>query len=337
MKQKHFNIPIFIPELACPFQCIFCNQKKITGQASIPSEKEITNLIEKYLKTIDTQKSAVEIAFFGGNFTGLPLAKQETLLKAVTPYFHSGISGIRISTRPDFINKNNLSLLKSYSVQTIELGIQSFDDEVLEKSKRGYDSKKAVSACRMVKKMGFNLGIQMMSGLPGSTLEKEMETAFYASRLQADMARIYPVVVIRDTVLEKLFDEKKYLPLSLNEAVKRSCLLLQYFESKNIPVIRLGLHPSEGLLSGRDIVSGPFHPSFRELVYSEIWKSILSPLLEEREKKSKKLTLRVSPSEVNYVSGYDSCNKIMLLNFFSRVRILPSEKLNGRYYETEWS
>ncbi len=204
MKQRHYNIPIFIPELACPFQCIYCNQQKISGRLKIPTEKEILKSIEDHLATIPTENSEVELAFFGGNFTGIDKSEQMRLLKLVKPYLGNGrISGIRLSTRPDYINDEILEMLKGFGVTTIELGAQSLDDKVLRLSKRGHTAKDTERAANMVLKAGFSLGLQMMIGLPGDTLESAIYTANRIVGLGADNTRIYPTLVIRDTVMEK--------------------------------------------------------------------------------------------------------------------------------------
>ena len=231
MKKQHFNIPVFIPELACPFQCIYCNQQKISGRLKIPSPKEIDRIIIDHLNTISKNKSEIELAFFGGNFTGIPVNEQEEYLKLVQPYINSGqISGIRLSTRPDYINNKVLELLKKYNVKTIELGAQSLDDDVLKLSKRGHTAKDTERASEIILKAGFSLGLQMMIGLPGDTLGKSIFTAKKIIELGADNTRIYPALVIKDTKMEKMYAEGKYHPLSLEDAVRWSKELLLIFE-----------------------------------------------------------------------------------------------------------
>ena len=234
MKKRHYNIPIFIPELACPFQCIYCNQQKISGRLSIPTEEEILKIIEDHLSTIPTENSEVELAFFGGNFTGIDKSEQIRLLQLVNPYLKSGrIKGIRLSTRPDYIDEEILKMLKDFGVRTIEIGAQSLDDKVLHLSKRGHTAKDTEQAAKMILEAGFSLGLQMMIGLPGDTLESAIYTANRIVELGADSTRIYPTLVIRDTVMEKMYHEERFKPLSLEEAVSWSKDLLLVFEKAN--------------------------------------------------------------------------------------------------------
>jgi histone acetyltransferase (RNA polymerase elongator complex component) len=333
MKQRHYNIPIFIPELACPFQCIYCNQQKISGRLGIPTEIEIFKSIEDHLATIPTENSEVELAYFGGNFTGIDKSEQIRLLKLVKPYLENNrISGIRLSTRPDYINAEILEILKGFGVRTIEIGAQSLDDKVLRLSKRGHTAKDTEHAAKMVLEAGFSLGLQMMIGLPGDTLESTIFTANRIVALGADNTRIYPTLVIRDTVMEKMYLEGKFKPLSLEEAVKWSKDLLLIFEKANIKVIKLGLHPSEGLLSGEELIAGPFHLSFRELVLTEIWNDILKPLLIVEN--PGEIEIHVPPSQINYAVGYGGRNKKILLEKFSKVKFATDSHLSGREFKS---
>ncbi|MEJ2595288.1 MAG: radical SAM protein [bacterium] len=170
---KHYTIPVFIPELACPFRCVFCNQFKITGKEKVPGDEQIINTVEDYLSSFKSTDRRVELGFFGGSFTGLPLEQQEHYLTLVTPYILSGkISAIRLSTRPDYITEEVLDLLRKNNVGTIELGLQSLDEEVLKRSRRGHTVPQSWEAARRIREAGFDLGLQMMIGLPGDSLEK---------------------------------------------------------------------------------------------------------------------------------------------------------------------
>jgi len=269
---KHYTIPIFIPELACPFQCAFCNQEKISGHQNIPDENEIKQTITEYLKSFKKEDRTVEIGFFGGSFTGIPIEEQKQYLGIVQPFIDSGeINGIRLSTRPDYINKEILDVLKKHRVTTIELGAQSMDDEVLEKSYRGHTSKQTELASEMILDNSFELGLQMMIGLPGDTLKKSIFTAKKIIESGASNTRIYPALVIKGTAMHKWYNEGKYVPLSIEEAINRTKKILPLFEAEGVKVLRVGLHPSEGLLSGHELIAGPFHQSFKELVLTEIW------------------------------------------------------------------
>jgi len=331
MKKRHYNIPVFIPELACPFQCIYCNQQKISGRLKIPLPEEIDKIIIDHLNTIPQNKPEIELAFFGGNFTGIPVNQQEEYLKLVQPYINSGqISGIRLSTRPDYINDKVLELLKKYNVKTIELGAQSLDDEVLKLSKRGHTAIDTERTSEIILKAGFSLGLQMMIGLPGDTLEKSIFTTKKIIELGADNTRIYPALVIRDTKIEKMYADGKYQPLPIEDAVSWSKEILLIFEEADVKVIKLGLHPSEGLLSGEELIAGPFHPSFRELVLTEIWNDLLKPLLDSNNSGS--IEIGVSLRQYNYAVGYGSRNKKMLLKKFKKVRFIAKDDLKGREF-----
>ena len=325
---KHYNIPCFIPELACPFQCIYCNQKQITGQQFVPDIAAIQTIIEEHLATIDDKNSIVEIAFFGGNFTGLSLEDQEAYLSSVMPYINDGrVRSIRLSTRPDYITQENLDLLKKYSVETIELGVQTLDDEILKNIKRGYTSADVKSAIVLINESGFRLGLQMMIGLPGDTFEKSLNTAKEFIALGAKDIRIYPTLVIKDTLLEQHYYQKKFEPLSLETAVQWCKELYLLFEQAELAILRVGLHPSEGFINKTSLVAGPFHVSFRELVYTEIWNDILKTI---PVKSGEKISLSVPEKEYNYAIGYHSKNKKMLLNNFEVVHFKKDDKLKGR-------
>jgi histone acetyltransferase (RNA polymerase elongator complex component) len=326
---RHYTIPIFIPQLACPFQCVFCNQEKITSRGHIPDVKEVRSIIEEHLSTFPRGNVHIEIGFFGGNFTGIPVEEQEKFLQTVKPYLEQGIiQGIRLSTRPDYIDEPRLHLLKKYGVTTIELGAQSMDDEVLIQSARGHTAEDVEKASRMIISAGFRLGLQMMVGLPGDTLEKSIFTARKIIELGACETRIYPVLVIKGTKMEEWYDQGKYTPLSMKEAVFWVKTILPQFEEAGVEVTRVGLHSSTGLLSGKELVAGPFHTSFRELAMTEVWWDRLNVLLNEETKD--KISIFVHPSQYNFAIGYYGKNRKRLLQRFGDVifRIDPSLKTN---------
>ncbi|MBN2402211.1 MAG: radical SAM protein [Spirochaetes bacterium] len=330
MQRKHFNIPIFIPNAACPHQCVFCDQKKISGADKIPSVDMINDMIQKYLGTM-REGSEIEIAFFGGNFTGLPVNIQEKFLQAACKYIRDRkVSGIRLSTRPDYINEDKITLLKQYNVTAIELGAQSMDNEILKLSGRGHTADDVVRASSVIKKSGISLGLQIMIGLPGDTPEKTINTAQRVAALGPDTARIYPTIVIKGTGLERMYHTKEYVPLSIEDATEWSSHALQIFDESGIKVIRVGLHPSEGLLSGESFIAGPFHPSFRELVLTRIWKKLLDRFLYVSE--NEELIIYVNPEEYNYAVGYEASNKKMLGKKFRKVVFKKEPSIKGRYY-----
>jgi len=326
LSTRHVNIPVFIPEKSCPFRCIYCNQQSITGIKKTPSINEITTIIDNHLATIKDKNTTVEIAFFGGNFTGIPFAEQELMLSSVQQYIaDKQVQSIRVSTRPDYINKKVLDLLKKYNVKTIELGIQSMDDEVLKISERGYTSDKVYESVAAINEYGFKLCLQMMVGLPGDTLEKSIETARAIINCGATMTRIYPLLVIKDTVLEALFNNGHYKPLSIEEAVFWSREIYKIFHSANVTVLKMGLHPSADLMNGSALISGPFHPSFAELVFTSIWNEKLSVM---QPQPSKKLKIYINASDYNHAIGYQAINKIKLASQFKTVKFEVDNKLN---------
>lgn len=333
--KKHYTIPVFIPEEACPHQCVFCNQRKITNTIQSPGKQEVIDTINDHLGTFPDIERQVEIGFFGGNFTGIPIEKQEGYLSIAQPFLCDGsVQGIRLSTRPDYISDDILSLLKKYNVTTIELGAQSMDDEVLKASGRGHTVSDTEKAAKAIMAAGFNLGLQMMIGLPGDTLQKSLFTAQRIIELGADNTRIYPTLVIKDTALAKMFEEGKYEPLSLDEAVQWSKMIYAPFEMSNVQVIRMGLHPSEGLIDGAELVTGPFHPSFRELVLTEIWHDLFQQY--EWKSESNCLKVYVPIKEYNYAIGYHRKNKDFLLKKYKSVTFETDPTLNKRAFYVDY-
>ena len=267
--KKHVNIPVFIPHLGCPHQCVFCDQRSITGREFDPSGVE--GQIEEALSTVKYGTDC-EIAFFGGSFTGIGESLMRRLLGIAARFAERGrVSGIRLSTRPDYIDPEILSILSEYPVKTVELGIQSMDDKVLRLSKRGHTAEQSREACRLVVGHGFSLVGQMMIGLPGADEQSEIETAKEICGLGASGARIYPAVVLKNTELEEMSADVRYCPLELADAVTRSASALEIFSEHNVPVIRLGLCASDGL-SAESAVGGAYHPAMGELVRGELYR-----------------------------------------------------------------
>lgn len=300
---KHYNIPIFIPELACPNQCIYCNQRHISGQLQAVKPEEIKQIIEQHLATF-IKPSHIELAFFGGSFTGIDEEDMITYLETVQPYIEQGeIKSIRISTRPDYINEKILGILKRYNVQNIELGAQSLNEDVLSYSKRGHTVKDVEKASELIRSYGFSLGLQMMIGLPLDSVEKSKETAKKILALGAKSTRIYPTLVINNTELADLYRTGKYTALSLEEAVEWTAEIYKIFSQTSITILRVGLHPSEALIKGEQLLAGPFHVSFKELVLSKIWFEKLENIPLDVK------TILVNPREINYAIGYGSVNK----------------------------
>lgn len=263
-KKKQLIIPVFIPQQGCAHQCVFCNQSKITGQQKLPDAAYVTDTVGAYLKTWKGSGKR-EVAFYGGSFTGLDRNIQENFLSAAQRFVSAGsINSIRISTRPDYITDKGLLLLKSYNVETVELGAQSMVDEILRLSGRGHTAENTVTAAALLKKYGFKIGLQFMPGLPGDTCDSILYTAAKIAGLKPNFVRIYPTLVVKDTPLEKMYLAGLYKPWSLAEMTDICRKLISLFNVKGIPIIRLGLQPTEILEQG--ILAGPYHPSFRNLV-----------------------------------------------------------------------
>lgn len=306
--KKHCNIPIFIPQLACPHQCVFCNQEKISNTFSIPKPSDISNIINNYLNTIGDGVK-INIAFFGGSFTGIPKDEMINYLKVAHSYVESGkVQGIRISTKPDYISDAILDILAQYGVTAIELGAQSTNDKVLLKSGRGHKFDAIEKAAQLIRNRNMELGLQMMLGLPYDTLELSIQTAKDIVRLKADTTRIYPTVVVKDTALERMYKKGDYQVLSLEEAVKWSKEVLKIFNEAGVKVLRVGLHPSDELEFGKSLVAGPIHPSFKEMVLTDLWFDLLS---NKNIHKGKSM-ISVAKNQLNYAIGYQAKNRSFL-------------------------
>jgi histone acetyltransferase (RNA polymerase elongator complex component) len=302
MPEKNIIIPVFIPHKGCPNDCYFCNQKKITGAQSDICTKDILDHIESYLKTIVSDGNHIEIAYFGGSFTAIDLATQKKLLSIAYKYkLDNRINAVRISTRPDAINDVILDMLEDYSVDIVELGVQSMDDDVLSKINRGHTSEDVKKASHLIKKRNMILGHQIMPGLYGSSIEKDINTAVESAKLLPDIARIYPTLVIRDTQFERLYEQNRYHPLTLDESIDLVSKIYAIYVQERIKIIRVGLQPTDNMTLGRDIIAGPFHPSYRQMVMTNIYVTSLIYSLNGKE--TKRLTIRCSEKNYNYLVG----------------------------------
>ena len=306
---KHYNIPIFISHYGCPNDCVFCNQKKINGVDTDIRVEDIHNIIETNLKTIPIN-SKKEVAFFGGTFTGIPIEKQIEYLNAVETYVkEKKIDGIRLSTRPDYINENIMKNLSNYTINVIELGIQSFDEKVLNYSKRYYTKNTIYNAIVIIRKKKILLGLQMMPGLYGASYESDIKGIKEIIGIKPDIIRIYPTLVIKNTILEKLYKEKKYVPLSMDEAVDIAVQYIANMELNNIKIIKMGLQPSDDLREPGIIVSGPFHSAFRELVEGEIYYRVIRNFLYENGIINKIIHIKSNEKTISRIKGINKINE----------------------------
>lgn len=284
--KKYYIIPVFVPHLGCPHDCVFCNQSNITGQDRENANKINYDYVKKvaseYLETIDKEFATVELSFFGGTFTAIDTKKQIELLRAAKELKDEGkIDFIRCSTRPDYIDIEILSRMKEYSMDTIELGVQSLDDEVLRLSGRGHDSKSVERASFLINKFNIKLAHQIMPGLVGDTFNKVIDSVKKSIKMNPKEVRLYPALVIKDTAMEEMYKDKTFKPLTLDEAVEITSILKIMYEENNIKVIRTGLQPTDNLTYDKDLIAGPYHPAFGELVESKIINDKLMNVIKE--------------------------------------------------------
>ena len=294
-------IPIFIPHTGCPMDCVFCNQRRISGSLLPATAQDVERETRSALMKLP-RGSKPQIAFYGGSFTAIPAAQQTELLEAAYAFIESReISSIRLSTRPDAIDSERLDRLERYGVSVIELGSQSMDDEVLQRTNRGHTAEDTVRAAALIKERGFSLILQMMTGLPGSTPERDIETARRIAALHPDGVRIYPTVIVRDTALYEMWLRGEYREHTVDDAVAVCAKIVPVFNEAGIPVIRLGLNPTEEL-SGGSAVGGAYHPALGELVLSRIYLERLLPMLEPYRGPGT-ATVAVHPSRVSVMVG----------------------------------
>lgn len=306
-ERGHMNIPIFIPHKGCPNKCVFCDQRSIAGQTGEVTGADVQRIVEAHLQSAGGK--TVEIAFFGGSFTGLPAGYQKELLHAAREYVRGGFAaGIRLSTRPDYIDEGRLSLLREYGVATVELGVQSMDEDVLLKSGRGHTREDVIGAAALVRDFGMRLGLQMMTGLPGDDDGKSLLTAREMVFLKPDFVRIYPTLVIRGTPLEALYLRGEYIPQTLEGAVALAARLTLLFEGAGIRVIRTGLQAGEGL-SG-DLVAGPYHSAFGEMVKSRVFRDEIERYIKESGALS--ITVSAPANKVSQIIGNKRSNILYL-------------------------
>jgi histone acetyltransferase (RNA polymerase elongator complex component) len=307
-------IPFFIPHAGCPHQCVFCNQKRITGRSSRPDPAAVAGTIEARLES-NPSKRPVEVAFYGGSFTAIPAGDQRAYLEAARPFIDAGtVAGIRVSTRPDSINAETLGLLRRHRVSTVELGVQSLDDEVLRSSGRGHRAEDSLHAAALLRQEGFRLGLQIMCGLPGDTEDRFRQTVRQVVALRPDFVRIYPTLVLAGTPLEVLYREGNYAPLALEAAVAQCRDAADAFADAGVTVIRTGLQPTEELERPGAIVAGPWHPAFGEIVTS----SRFLARMQDAVTRSEASTLFVHPRDLSAAIGQGRRNRSALRERFRR-------------------
>lgn len=357
MSRSFCRIPIFIPQLGCRHACSYCNQTAITGVPQAPPPELVDRIVTRHLSTLGAEREA-EIAFFGGTFTALPPALQRSYLERAARYVREDprVTAIRFSTRPDDIDAAMLPVYKSYGVKTIELGAQSLHDDILAAVRRGHRRADVETASARIIAAGLRLGLQMMIGLPEDSLARSMETARRFIELGATETRIYPTLVMENTLLAEQYHTGLYRPLTLAEATAWCAELIPLFEAAGVRILRVGLHPFEDLTAGAGLVAGPFHPAFRALAESAIWGKIWRNADFSGEPAGRKASARatggigasdgtcarggrlklwVAPKQVNVANGHHGENKRYLETHFRKVSIYGDPTLDGRQYRYE--
>lgn len=322
---KHINVALFVPDEGCPHRCSFCNQKTISGKTERLTARDVRNAAETALSGRYDCRSG-EIAFFGGSFTAIERNYMLSLLEAAKPYIEQkSFRGIRISTRPDCIDEEILTVLRSYGVTAVEIGCQSMSDTVLALNGRGHTAKDVEAAAHLIRKFGFEFGVQMMTGLYGDDDQTAVETAERLIALKPDTARIYPTVVLKGTALCELYERGEYRPQTLEEAVSLCSTLLGLFDANGVKVIRLGLHSGGNVEDG--YVAGAYHPAFRQLVNSRLYLERIKSELERQRIKGGEITVAVSPKYLSDLVGQKRSNISELEKNGYLVRVKTDESL----------
>ena len=325
MSARRRILPLFIPHLGCPNACVFCNQKRISGQKQPVTGADVSAALE----SLAADERGLELAFYGGSFTALHMDEQRELLGAAQPFRECGvISSIRVSTRPDAIDLPRLQLLRDMGCTTIELGAQSMCDDVLAQCGRGHTAEDTRMAAELIRQCGFCLILQMMTGLPGSSMQKDFQTAEMIRDLHPDGVRIYPSVILRDTEMYDMWQAGLYTEHTVEDAVACCAEILPIFQLANIPVIRLGLNPTDEL-SGGDAVGGAYHPAFGELVRSRILFHRACEMFDACDS-GKDAVIAVCPRELSQMIGSQRSNICLLKDKFclGSLKVVPDATLS---------
>ena len=333
--KKEYIIPIFVPHLGCKKCCTFCNQRTISGEKKQVTAEDVTKTIEYYLNNFRDENKYVEVAFFGGSFTAIEREKQEELLTAVQPYIkNKKVDSIRLSTRPDAIDKSILKMLKKYHVKTIELGVQSSNNYILARCKRGHSFEDVIKASKLIRLYGFNLGHQIMVGLPDSNEKDDLQTAKDSIKLKPKMVRIYPVLVIKGTELEEEYEKGDFVPLTVLQAVERSKEIVKLFNQKHIQIIRVGLQNTDTITDKSkkesEVIAGPYHPAFGQLVEDSIWYDKIVEKIKKINAKVIKVEIEANPKNINNIIGHKKENIEKLKDTYAVIATVKSnEKLKS--------
>jgi histone acetyltransferase (RNA polymerase elongator complex component) len=317
-------IPLFIPQRGCPHQCVFCNQRAITGAAAkIPTANQIRDDVKRFLTYAGKRYSTIQISFFGGNFLGLGKSAVMHLLRTAAAFVpHQDVHNLRFSTRPDTVSPGALDWIERFPVSTVEVGAQSMNDRVLETAGRGHTAATTTAAAALLKERGYRVGLQMMVGLPADDAAGAMETARQLADLEPDFVRIYPTLVLKGSPLARLFRGGKYRPLPLEDCIALVKKMYLFFKGRHIPVVRMGLQASDGLTDSGSLLAGPYHPAFGHLVHGAIVFDAVSAALRRMEKPAQALTIITHPHMVSRVQGLNKQNLRHLKTDFDLKRVV---------------
>jgi histone acetyltransferase (RNA polymerase elongator complex component) len=328
---RPFIIPIFLPHAGCPHRCVFCNQVSITGTGQKPvSADQLRSQIRQFLRYRSDRRQTAQISFFGGNFLGLKIEEIKFYLGLAAEFVHRGaVDSIRFSTRPDTVDHKRLAVIADYPVATVELGVQSMDERVLALAKRGHSAADTIRAVERLKSRDYSIGLQMMVGLPGDEPALALTTAAEIGGMQPDFIRIYPTLVVENSLLADWYKSGAYTPLGLEDAVTQVKKLYLFFRTKNIRVIRMGLQASEDLNTG-SVLAGPYHPAFGHLVYSEIFLDAACAAIKSVNPTGANLAIFVNPRRIGAMRGLKNSNIALLKGQFGleKIDIFPDSSLD---------
>jgi histone acetyltransferase (RNA polymerase elongator complex component) len=326
-----FIIPIFLPHAGCPHQCVFCNQTSIIGVGpNTVSPEKVEQQILEFLEYKGNDRRPVQVAFYGGNFLGLEKDDIERLLNVSTKFVKDKeIDAIRFSTRPDTIDHDRIDIIKDYPVSTIEIGAQSMDDHVLATVKRGHSASDTQQAVTLLKDRHYQIGLQMMVGLPEEDEAGSLSTAHRIGELEPDFVRIYPTIVLKNSLLARWYENGTYRPWSLERSIAHVKTLFLFFKKKNIPVIRMGLQAAEDLDSGAAVLAGPYHPAFGHLVHSEIFLDMATTVLNDMKVNHDSVIIKVHPHSISKMRGMRNSNVESLKRRFQirSLKIVPDSSI----------
>ena len=329
--KREYVIPIFVPHLGCSNDYSFCSENSINDKQKMLTTEDIKSTIDYFLKNIKDKNAYKEVAFFGGSFTQLDEKLQEDFLKTVYNYLKvNKIDSIRVASRPNYINKKVLKLFKKYKVKTIELGVQSSNNYILNKIESKYTFEDVKKASKLIRWTGFKLGLQMIVGLPDSTKIDDINTAKALIKLKPKMVRIYPVLVVKGSKLEEEYNNGKFQPITLVQAVETCKELVSLFNKKHINIIRIGLQNTEEItdlgVEASQVVAGPYHPAFRQLVESGLWYDAIVEKIKKLNVKVKEVEVTVNPIDADNVIGHKKENVTKLKDVYDVDLILNQSK-----------